>query len=548
MTKHPIVAIGLDTANPQLLEDLMSKGYLKNLKALREQGAYGHLTYANSSEEMQWTTFVTGCTPEQTGHWSRLTFSPDSYAVGESSAYGFSKHQPFYALGDDYRVAILKTPQAPIAEGVSGVQVSRRRSLPTDLVGELTQKYGKIREYKEYGCWWDRGNLTFLHKATQEGIARHTAMCKDLLHRESWDLFVTVIDEPHYASHDFWYLSQPDHPLHAYRSKDIFFSDPLMDVYEAADRSLGEILAEVPEDAHVLVFSIDGMGWNTTDIPSMVFLPELLYRFNFPGQYGLAKGKVGTPAPAPVANPKRQSWAGEVWQLRHDPNPIRGAIRRFLPGKYQDKLDQYLGSPQRPALTSPYQLLKQYPSLFWQPTLWYKALWPQMKAFALPSFGDGQIRINLQGREKQGIVPASEYDSLCEQLMQHLYSLKDARTGQPMVTRVIRTRQNALDADPGIPDADLLVEWQDYPTDVVDSPDFGRIGPIPYCNTGGHKPVGFLMAKGPGIEPNSELPTTSRVIDLAPTVLNLLGAPIPDYCEGKPLLDREVSNVSNSGS
>lgn len=117
-----------------------------------------------------------------------------------------------------------------------------------------------------------------------------------------------------------------------------------------------------------------------------------------------------------------------------------------------------------------------------------------------------------------------------------------------MVTRVIRTRQNPLDTAPGIPEADLLVEWQDYPTDVVDSPDFGRIGPIPYCNTGGHKPAGFLMAKGPSIEPNSDLPTASRVIDLAPTVLNLLDAPIPDYCEGKPLLDRAVSNVSNAGS
>jgi predicted AlkP superfamily phosphohydrolase/phosphomutase len=371
-------------------------------------------------------------------------------------------------------------------------------------------------------------------------------MCRDMMKQDNWDLFLTVIDEPHYASHDFWYISQPEHPLHPYRPKDVLPGDPLLDVYKAVDQAIGNIVSEAPEDAYVLIFSVDGMGSNSTDLPTMVFLPEFLYRYNFPGKFALAKGNAATPPPPPVANPKRQSWAGELWQRRYDPNPLKRSLRQWLPGKFQDKLDQLWPSNQ-PSLASPYQLLKQYPSLFWQPTLWYRPLWTQMKAFALPNFSDGHIRINLKGREAKGIVDPSEYDALCEDLTQKLYQLKDARTGEPMVIRVIRTRQDASENGPELPDADLIVEWRDRPIDVVDSPDFGRIGPIPYCNTGGHKPIGFLLAKGPGIRPDADLSATGYLTDLAPTILTLMGAPIPAHCEGKSLLQPETTeSVSSS--
>jgi len=38
------------------------------------------------------------------------------------------------------------------------------------------------------------------------------------------------------------------------------------------------------------------------------------------------------------------------------------------------------------------------------------------------------------------------------------------------------------------------------------------------------------MAQGPGIVPGSSLASRS-CLDLAPTILNLMGAPIPEYCE-----------------
>lgn len=41
--KKPVIAIGLDAADPSLLETWMSQGHLKNLRRLRAQGAYTRL-------------------------------------------------------------------------------------------------------------------------------------------------------------------------------------------------------------------------------------------------------------------------------------------------------------------------------------------------------------------------------------------------------------------------------------------------------------------------------------------------------------------------
>ncbi len=128
-----------------------------------------------------------------------------------------------------------------------------------------------------------------------------------------------------------------------------------------------------------------------------------------------------------------------------------------------------------------------------------------------------------------------EYDALCEEITELLYDLQDGRTGKPVVKHVAKTRKFPTDDDPKLPDADLVVLWDQPATDVVDSSQLGRVGPLTHCRAGGHRGEGFLMAKGPGIVPGSDLPK-GEVVDLPPTILNLMNAPLPDYFEGKPLI------------
>lgn len=547
--KKPVIAIGLDSADPSLLEKWMAQGYLKNLSQIRQQGIYGRLNnvvnYCGtptefSSTEPLWVMFETGCLPDKTGYWDTIKYQANYQTSCDiiNGGYDFKDYTPFYALGDRYKVAAFDLPVAALSENVNGVQVigwgghfpfTPSHSLPSELLSELNQKYGKNQIlHQDSGIWWDHAYIKWIQPAMQDSISTRSAIARDLLKREPWDLFLMVFPETHTASHDLWHLSQPDHPLYSYQKlRKGVTGDPMLNAFEQVDQAVGEILAEVGDDASIVLFSVHGMGVNVTDMMSMAFLPEVLYRYNFPGKVGLAPGKLGETPPPLRINPTRENWLGEAWRQKYEPNPIKRFLKPWTPSRFLHS------GPND--LISPYQLAIQGDDLDYMPARWYSPLWPQMKAFALPAFADGHVRINLQGREHDGIVPPSEYDALCDELTAMLYRLQHGRTGEPLVKQVVRTRKSPTEDGPRLPDADLVVVWNKHTTDVVDSPDVGRIGPLPYYRPGGHRSSGFFMAKGSGITPGSTL-TEGRTVDVGATILELMGAPIPEYLDGKPLL------------
>ncbi|MDJ0520026.1 MAG: alkaline phosphatase family protein [Trichodesmium sp. MO_231.B1] len=541
--KNPVIALGLDAADPVLIDKWISQGYLQNLKTLREQGAYGRLTHLEYYKaETPWTTFLTGCLPEKTGYWAPLKYYEGTYNAEYVQAYDFEEYQPFYGLGDDYRVAVFDMPQSVLSEKVNGLQVlawgahspqTPSHSRPVSLFKDIIKEYGEHPAlHKDHGDWWDKGYINRLKEALQIGIKRRSTICRDWLKQEKWNLFLTIFGETHSAGHDFWYLSQEDHPLYSQKQE---IGDPMLETFESVDRAIGEILAEAPEDAYLVVFAAHGSDNNTTDVPSMLLLPEFLYRYSFPGKFLLPQGKSGAVVPPPVTSPQRMNWQEEIWREMYHPNPIKPLLRRWGSNNFNSQLDRVVRKLQGKEDSLLSRFSRPRGPLVWQPVMWYQELWPQMKAFALPSFSEGYIRINLEGREPGGIVAPSEYNAVCQDLTEQLYELKNPRTGESVVKNVVHTRQSASDRDPKLPDADLVVVWKDRPADVIDSPKFGRIGPVPYRRTGSHRSRGFLTVKGPGIEGGSILPE-GRAVDLPPTILELMGAPIPEYMDGKPLV------------
>ena len=546
--KNSVIAIGLDAADPSIVEAWMSQGHLKNIRQLRDKGAYGRLkTFEHYRAETPWTTFLTGCAPEKTGYWSPLKYYADTYTVEKVEAYNYSDYQPFYTLDQGKRVAIVDMPHTRLAENLDGVQLlgwgahspqCPSGSKPEALFQEMVSAHGEHPVFRKDGA--DTLNVPALKRLAENlktGIARRASICQDLIKRDNWDLFLTVFGETHAVGHYFWHFSQPEHPLYE-QFKSCFDSDPMLAVFEAVDQAIGDIVAHAPDDAQVVVFAAHGMGSNVMDLPSLIYLPEFMYRFNFPGKRGLAAGKEGTKLEGYISDEaaKKNGWAKTVWNLKYEQNPLKRFLKAVLPERIKNKLTSYFDGPAGNDLVSPFWLKQQGIPQPFQPAIWYSRLWPQMKAFALPSFSEGYIRINLKGRDAQGIVPASEYDSLCNELIEALYQMKDARTGQPMVDRIIRTRQSPLDDDPKLPDADLVVIWQEKTAaDAVDIPNMGRIGPVPFLRTGSHRSDGFIVVQGEGVEAGSNL-EQGHSLDLAPTIMNLMDSPLPDYFDGKPLL------------
>lgn len=65
--------------------------------------------------------------------------------------------------------------------------------------------------------------------------------------------------------------------------------------------------------------------------------------------------------------------------------------------------------------------------------------WSETTAYAL---GLNGVYVNLQGRERAGIVPPEEYDEIVDRLKADLLALRDPRNGRQVVTKVTVPRRD----------------------------------------------------------------------------------------------------------
>ncbi|MGH7834980.1 MAG: alkaline phosphatase family protein, partial [Candidatus Binatia bacterium] len=327
VVKPTVIAIGLDSAEPDRIDDWIDRGYLPTIGSLRSRGAYCRFKGPTQYRaEQAWTSVLTGCDPRQTGYWTGLQFDAATYHVQHRGTYDYREYPPFYALGPDYRVAVFDMPQTRISDRVDGIQIlawgahsagAASASRPTHLIAELSQAYGSHPALnRDHASFWNPLAMMWLRKALETGIRRRAEICRHLLRRERWDLFLTAFSEPHSAGHFFWHLSDERHPLHKANRSAI--GDPMLQLFRSIDHAIGEIVAAGPPEASVVLFSPEGMQSNSLDLPSLVFLPELLFRFNFPGEVGLADRQRSARIPPPIDPPKSLGWYRDLYARRHD--------------------------------------------------------------------------------------------------------------------------------------------------------------------------------------------------------------------------------------
>ena len=154
------------------------------------------------------------------------------------------------------------------------------------------------------------------------------------------------------------------------------------------------------------------------------------------------------------------------------------------------------------------------------------------------AWGDGgyyaRIFLNVQGREPEGIVPPSEYESLCAELSHGLREIPDDRD-QPLHTDVWMPRELYRNVK-GVP-PDLIVIFGDLTWRAVGTMGYESL--YLYENDTGpdeanHAQYGFFNWTGPGIAPSPD-PVDIDILDVAPTVLSQMSIPIPPDMLGKPL-------------
>jgi hypothetical protein len=161
--------------------------------------------------------------------------------------------------------------------------------------------------------------------------------------------------------------------------------------------------------------------------------------------------------------------------------------------------------------------------------------WSRTRAYAQGNFG--QIFLNVEGRQPRGCVAPEDVRPLLDDLKAGLKTIPHPKTGEPLVEHVYE--RDELYRGPHAylaPDLTVvLTDWRyrtigqhDFTTHKVISPAFGP--------TGDHRMEGILVAAGPAFRTGA-VPRAAELLDVAPTVLHLLGVPVPGDMDGRILAE-----------
>jgi predicted AlkP superfamily phosphohydrolase/phosphomutase len=502
-----LIMIGLDAADPHLIENGMADGTLRELARLRGRGAYGRLSSpADWLVGSPWPSFYTSTSPADHGFYHYLTWRPERMAVARPSQ-DWLPLTPFWreAPASECRVVAIDMPLTYAPEQRGGVEISGWASHdllvppyvhPKSLCGEVQSLFGAPPRADEKYDLMTAKEVESERDVLIRGVESLEKLAAHFLETEAWDLFLLAIGATHRGGHRLWDPTaiKDDAPV-----EPGLFENALRRVYKTCDAAVGRLIESLDEPTTVFVFSLHGMGPNTcrTEI-----LPEMLSLVLSRG-----RGQEG-PRQQPALLKRLRDRIPTSWRHR---------VKSSLPAGLQD------------ALTA-----------FWRLG---GVDWSKTPAVSLVADLQGYVRVNLRGRERDGIVePGKQYDELCEQIGEGLRTFRDADTGRPVVHRVERidklfTQGRRLSYLP-----DLVIQWDPTPVAahrMLEADRFGTVAwPTPGRNftgrSGNHRPQGFLLAAGPGITPGSDV-ESAGVLDLAPSALARLGLEPPKWTKGKAI-------------
>jgi len=487
-----VLVIGMEMGDGTLIRRWCADGHLPVLQGLLDRG--GQWAWLNTTADTlhvsAWPSLYTGTGPAKHGVY--YTFQPrtgrQGYARFAPGTYG---EPSFWKLLSDAgrRCVVFDAPYTEPEPGFDGIQVFDwgtwaqylgPGSTPKDALKSLLRRCGSYPlglEAHDIGLVaWDADDM-------RERLVRAVAAKADasawLLAQSEWDLFFTVFGETHPAAHYCW----PD-------DADGDFEAPqLLAVYEALDAGIGRILEAAGPGVSVFIVSGDGVGPNHS---GWHLLPEILERLDY-FVSAAASPQVDTEA----ASAGRKF--DPVKALRDLlPKDFRKALARRLPTSLRDKLAQRVDTADID--------------------------WSRTRAFCLPTDLEGYIRINLRGREPEGIVePGDEYRAVCRELADSLRRLRNPATGRNAVREVVVTGDRL--AGPRMDQLpDLIVCWSDEARiSALESDAIGTVsGTSPDGRTGTHRAPGFVLAR---CAPGSTMgfPDRAHIFDFAPTLLDSFG-------------------------
>ncbi len=504
------MVVGLDGATFALIKPWAAAGYLPTLARLMREGAYGELrSTVPPMTGPAWTSFATGTNPGKHRLYDWIARRPGSYEFLPVTARDARAPTIYRLLGErGRRVCVLNVPMTYPPEPVNGLLVSgmpapSTRNVvthPPELLEEIIQHTGDYILYPDPGqAYSDSGIDAFLKRLYRCTDLRVQTL-EYLRGREAWDFTMVVFNGTDTISHALWKFMDQQHPLHD-PGRFARYGTAIRDYYATLDGHLANILDTLDEDTTLLVMSDHGFG------P----LHKFIHVNNWLIREGLMHIRPGL----------RPQLKKKMFNLGFAPMNVYNALMRLGLGALKREVVRGQGQGLLKALFLSFSDID----------------WANTKAYSLGNVG--QIYINVAGREPQGCVrPGAEYDAVCQEIITRLRELRDPRSGEPVVEHIYRREEiysgDYLEQAPDIVFIPTRMEYFGF-----GEYEFGShkiIEPLQRGISGTHRMNGIFMAYGANIRPVGEL-SGAQITDLAPTILHLMGEPVPAHMDGRVLTE-----------
>ncbi|MFP3908122.1 MAG: alkaline phosphatase family protein [Acidimicrobiales bacterium] len=499
-----LTILQFDAASASLLDRLLREQRMPALGALRERGVWHELDapatqFAAGAQH----TLYSGVPLEDHG-----LFYPFQWAAEEQRVrYMGHFHAPppvWERLGRAGTRTLAVDPyesrppvDAPPGALVCGWQLHDRVvlqewSAPDDTHRRLERLFGPPAPVDEVFGRHSVEEMLGLRRRLLGAPGRVADAAELLLAEQPYDLAWLTFCAAHVAGHQFWDLSQLD-PKGLDAAAERLLGTTLEDVYREVDRALGRVVAALPDDADLMIVSPVGMDVNTSRAD---LLPEMLRAILDPDEH-------------------RTDARNSIWWLRAAlPSGLRAKVANALPEALALELTSRLEMR--------------------------GVDWSRTRAFAHPAENQGYIRLNLRGRERDGIVDPADADALMDEIADGIVSFRSL-DGGPAVSSVERVADRFGSGDRAHQLPDLLVRWVDTPATRLEglhSERFGTVGRhgVGSGRSGNHTEGDAWALVVPGASKVVEPSRPPRLEDIAATVAAVSGGDI-DQMAGQPLLE-----------
>ncbi|HEY7322516.1 MAG TPA: alkaline phosphatase family protein [Candidatus Binatia bacterium] len=501
-----IAVLQFDGVSLPHLHKFLKQGYLPALAQLRGRGHWFSLgTPAASWEAATYYSLYSGKGITEHGIYFAFMWAPTEQRVRSSEAY--PAPEPIWdRIGKLGRRSLVIDPyESGKPRSVEGVAMSgwqfrhkvtlRKWSVPEGLDRELERRFGRPSLVEEvYG----RPSAPYLLKMRRRLLGapeRAANVTTALLSEGSFDLIWVTFSSSHIAGH--WFLDPSRLPGAGFNAKTKTDLDATLGhAYAAVDEALSRILAALPAHTDIIVLSASGIGPTAS---RSHLLPGML-------QAVLSANAQEAGSTEPAGN--------FLWRLR-----------KFVPPNFRAQVARVLPAPLVMEVTA---------------RLAMRGVdWSKTKAFMLPSADCGYVRLNLMGRERDGIVDPKEAPRLMERIAAGLHTFSDP-DGSPAV-KTIEFTSNSLGYDTfSHPFPDLVVHWSErlppQPA-VVHSPIFGPVASAGWGSgrTGEHCDDAWALIV-PGSSRLRNPVNSPHIMDIAPTICSVLRVD-SDGLTGQSLLE-----------